>query len=233
MDTQDENGEESPLKAALRTVSRLIEEDLSAAHARFAERVAASPVNLHQQTFQYLIEYYDIHAHHHRFLVLSYQGTTGWYVPYLRDLIPKVMSKAEEITGGWRFPLNRDALLAALRPSLLGRFSHWKAEGLKRAREIESADSSVQDETPNPPIKAAKATASDERTRRGKLLDDYKAAAGNPSNKRIYEARNSGIHKPDFYAWLKGELPQESAMSINLERFLRLKQRPIPRQPKE
>jgi hypothetical protein len=70
------------------------------------------------------------------------------------------------------------------------------------------------------------------RAKRRSLLAEYKAATKNPSNKQLYEARNSGIHKPDFYAWLNGKLPSESAMSINFERFLRLRKPPIPRRPK-
>jgi hypothetical protein len=59
--------------------------------------------------------------------------------------------------------------------------------------------------------------------RRTKLLADYKAATGNPSNKQLYQARNSGIHKPDFYKWRNGRLPADSSTTINFERFLREK----------
>ena len=45
-----------------------------------------------------------------------------------------------------------------------------------------------------------------EIARRGQLLAEYKSAAGDPSNRRIYESRNSGIHKPEFYSWRNGEL---------------------------
>lgn len=69
----------------------------------------------------------------------------------------------------------------------------------------------------------------DEMVKRESLLTEYKAATGNPSNKRIYEARNSGIHKPEFYAWLRGKLPDQSATRANFERFLKDKKPPIPR----
>jgi hypothetical protein len=69
------------------------------------------------------------------------------------------------------------------------------------------------------------------KVQRRALLAEYKAATKSPSNKRIYEAKGS-IHKPDFYAWLNGDLSPDSAMSINLERFLRLKKPPIPRKTK-
>jgi hypothetical protein len=65
--------------------------------------------------------------------------------------------------------------------------------------------------------------------RRKRLLADYKAVTGNPSNIKIYSARNSGIHKPEFYSWVNGELSSKSATALNFERFLREKKAPIPR----
>jgi hypothetical protein len=62
---------------------------------------------------------------------------------------------------------------------------------------------------------------------RERILSEYKAATGNPSNKLIYEADNSPIHKPEFYDWVKGDLKAASATCINFERFLRDKQPPI------
>ena len=69
----------------------------------------------------------------------------------------------------------------------------------------------------------------DEKARRELLLAEYKTATGNPSNKRLYEAGNSGIHKPQFYTWLSGHLSCESATRINFERFLKEKKPPIRR----
>lgn len=66
---------------------------------------------------------------------------------------------------------------------------------------------------------------------RESLLAEYKALTG-ASNKQIYEAQNSGIHKPEFYNWLHGRLSSKSATSINFERFLRAKKKPVPRTPK-
>jgi hypothetical protein len=66
-------------------------------------------------------------------------------------------------------------------------------------------------------------------TRRKRLLVDYKEATNNPSNQKIYSAKNSGIHKPEFYDWVKGELPASSQTAINFERFLLEKKPPIPR----
>jgi hypothetical protein len=67
---------------------------------------------------------------------------------------------------------------------------------------------------------------------RKNLLVEYKSAVGGTSNKSIYEARNSGIHKAEFYQWQHGELPDKSATTANFERFLREKKPPIPRKPK-
>jgi hypothetical protein len=72
----------------------------------------------------------------------------------------------------------------------------------------------------------------DEVERRKRLLEEYKSTTGCKSNKRIYEARNSGIHKPQFYRWVKGTLPVDSATTVTFERFLRDKKLPIPRKPK-
>jgi hypothetical protein len=76
--------------------------------------------------------------------------------------------------------------------------------------------------------------AEDPRTRaeqRDRLLAEYRAAV-HCSNKQIYEARNSGIHKPQFYQWVKGQLLPTSATSRNFERFLREKKPPIPKTPR-
>ena len=66
---------------------------------------------------------------------------------------------------------------------------------------------------------------------RAKLLADYKSATGDPSNMRLYRAANSGIHKPDFYSWIKGTLPERSKVSKRFETFLKAKRLPIPRKP--
>lgn len=62
--------------------------------------------------------------------------------------------------------------------------------------------------------------------RREKLLVAYKEATGNPSNKRIYEAENCPIHKPEFSKWRRGILPSHSQTTINFERFLSEKKPP-------
>ncbi len=71
-----------------------------------------------------------------------------------------------------------------------------------------------------------------EEVRRRDLLAEYKRATADPSNKRIYEAKNSGIHKPQFYQWLRGKLSPTSETTINFERFLVEKKPPVPRTPR-
>ena len=69
--------------------------------------------------------------------------------------------------------------------------------------------------------------------RREAMLEAFKkrmAARGEKvSNKQIYEAAQHSCRKPDFYAWLKGKLPDEASATKSLERFLAGDQRPEPR----
>ena len=60
------------------------------------------------------------------------------------------------------------------------------------------------------------------------LLSDYKGATGSPSNRRIYKSENAPINKPEFYAWLHGDLAATSKTAIKFENFLRRKKPPIP-----
>jgi hypothetical protein len=67
--------------------------------------------------------------------------------------------------------------------------------------------------------------------RRANLLADYKKNVGNPSNRKIYEAPNSGIHKPEFYRWVRGTLPQNSRTTKQFEAFLKSRRKPQPKDP--
>jgi hypothetical protein len=68
--------------------------------------------------------------------------------------------------------------------------------------------------------------------RRKALLAEYKAATSAPSDYQIFNAQNAGLHKPEFYRWLKGTLTAHSKTAKNFERFLREKKPPIPRKPR-
>jgi hypothetical protein len=100
----------------------------------------------------------------------------------------------------------------------------------------EPASPSQQKSTPNVQgsvAESVKVGNNEDIARRSKLLYEYEAATRNPSNKQIYEARNSRIHKPEFYQWVNGTLPANSATTANFERFLREKKPPIPKKPKD
>jgi hypothetical protein len=43
-------------------------------------------------------------------------------------------------------------------------------------------------------------------------------AANLDTSDKIYNAENCPIHKPEFYAWRKGELPSDSAQCCGLQR---------------
>jgi len=80
------------------------------------------------------------------------------------------------------------------------------------------------------PITSRQPEPQREVARRTALLSAYKAATG-ASNKKIYEAQNSGIYKPQFYQWLDGRLSANSVTAKNFEAFLKARKRPIPRRP--
>jgi len=65
--------------------------------------------------------------------------------------------------------------------------------------------------------------------RRRRLLEEYKRMTG-ASECAIYSAagRDHSCHKPEFYAWKRGELSAESKTARSLERFLAAKQPPSP-----
>lgn len=77
-------------------------------------------------------------------------------------------------------------------------------------------------------LRASEPSNEAEIERRQRMLAEYKAATGS-SNKQIYEAQNSGLHKPQFYEWIKAKLPAQSSTTINFERFLSEKKPPIKR----
>jgi hypothetical protein len=75
-------------------------------------------------------------------------------------------------------------------------------------------------------------TVGSEVARRRALLAEYKAVNGDVSNRQIYQAQNSGLHKPQFYQWKSGKLAASTATATNFERFLKAKKPPIPRAKK-
>jgi hypothetical protein len=120
--------------------------------------------------------------------------------------------------------------------AILDRARHWKNEGYKRliasgAQPVAAAPSQ-QVGPPYGSCAIIDLPPSTDLLTRQKMLNEYKSATGNPSNRQIYNARNSGIHKPEFYEWLNGNLPSISETTKNFERFLREKKAPVPRSTK-
>jgi hypothetical protein len=89
----------------------------------------------------------------------------------------------------------------------------------------------LADSTEAPPNQPPPIPGTSEIQRREVLLAEYKAATGDPSDYQIYNAKNSGIHSPEFYKWKKGDLSRHSKTASNFEHFLREKKPPIPRKP--
>lgn len=111
-----------------------------------------------------------------------------------------------------------------------GPIKEWKGKLILKRLE---AGVNATPESPRERRKQVQETQAELISRRRKLLADYKSATGTLSNYGIYNARNSGIYKPQFYGWLNGKLSSESATCEAFERFLREKKQPIPRRPHE
>jgi hypothetical protein len=93
---------------------------------------------------------------------------------------------------------------------------------LRMAKEVANA-------APPPTVKEVEVPGLDSLiAQRRALLQAYIAKTG-ASLHKIYTASNSGIHKPEFYKWRDGTLPNSSSTTINFERFLRSQKPPIPR----
>jgi hypothetical protein len=99
-------------------------------------------------------------------------------------------------------------------------------DSISDVADVPASGDKTQPSTNPPPAQV------DEKLRRATLLAEYKAATGQPSKQKIYTAKNSCIHKPEFMKWQRGELPPTSATCQNFERFLKAKKAPIPRKPK-
>jgi hypothetical protein len=101
-------------------------------------------------------------------------------------------------------------------------------EGVKEAKPLAPTTAPKQSDSPEPTDQSMT-----EIKRRSKLLEEYKEATGNIPDYQIYNAKNAGIHKPEFYDWKKGKLPRHSVTARKFEQFLREKKPPIPRKAKD
>lgn len=229
----------------LDTINKRIEEDVAAAYADFVQELQRGS-DCQGAVLRFLSEKFEISARYHWFLIVNYVGIELFYEPYLRGLKGSIMQVAEKTIARWP-TATAQSFRENLTFHLLGRLHYWKAEAMKRARTRETSARAEGAKIPGNRVESPAEIESNQSVQEAdseaggmsrseqcqKLLEDYKQATGNPPNKRIYEAQNSGIHKPDFYNWRKGELSPKSATSLNFERFLRAKKPPLPRHPKQ
>jgi hypothetical protein len=170
------------------------------------------------------------------FLMDYYSSLPNYQPLWIIELIPKTINSlialCPPFTSGEQ--VRRDLFLTAIH-YLARRGRATENETEKAASRKPAPVPSEQDSTPVVHAsveQSVNANTNEEIERRRALLNEYKAATKNPSNKRIYGARNSRIHKPEFYEWVNGTLPRDSATTANFERFLREKKPPIPKNPK-
>ena len=158
--------------------------------------------------------------------------------------------------GVWHV-LSRNSLdeaeIGAIHFALAGCRSRWLAKALTKARakgsltgteegevgqqchtKLQDSDCSsvpLQSEEPLKSFPSAMLGVGDANliAQRRALLDEYRTFVPEVSHKKIYESRNSQIHKPEFYEWLSGQLPSSSQTCVNFERFLREKKPPLPK----
>lgn len=151
------------------------------------------------------------------------------------EIIPRLVSD-EAIRHGWlkgyQGTLQSDATksvqfgsywvnpnqIRLLKTTLQGRSVKWHAEYLR-----------LHGDHAAPPAAERPKTQKELVRNRQELLENYKKRTGVQTNAAIYNAKNAGIHKPQFYQWRKGELADDCMTARNLERFLLSFERPKPR----
>jgi hypothetical protein len=156
-----------------------------------------------------------------RFLIVEFAVRAQWMASPLNQGLREVFPGYWGRPGPWiAFNSQYQAVFGA-------QLAEWRARLLER-----DADSSRAAPQPNTYPDDLPAEREKRIAARKQMLQDYKAACGSVSNRRIYSARNSGLYKAQFSEWVNGILPDSSATTINFERFLREKKPPIPRKPK-
>src|SRR6266849_5526353 len=111
-------------------ISKRIDEDQSAAYARFMEEALQS-TDRRVPVFRYLSSIFEIHAHYHS----SVPFKEGAWEEYLNTLSQFVVERATETTSSWD-PHIAAPFMERLRAHLIGRAHHWRAEMMKRKREL-------------------------------------------------------------------------------------------------
>lgn len=156
-----------------------------------------------------------------------YQTLAGEAVDIALLKLHILKAEWEAMPGHQPRPPDVRLMAAKLRVSLERAFSSAGIQGTVGPSQILPPD-------PEAPDAASVCVSGDDlKSQRAALLAAYKKEAGNPSNRRIYTARNSGIHKPEFYAWIKGTLRPDSSTCQAFERFLREQKPPTPKKPSD
>jgi hypothetical protein len=121
--------------------------------------------------------------------------------------------------SGLKFALSEKLLLA----------HRFRAKALRRLAELGACQEKATGREATAAVDQARARA----RRREAMLEAFKrrmiARGVRVSNKQIYDAAQHSCRKPDFYAWLKGKLPDEASATQSLERFLSGDEAPKPR----
>lgn len=113
----------------------LIDEEASAAHARFTKRVLQYRLHTQPITLEYLAELYVIHARHHISLLSTPDQVRDVYSPYLDDLKTKISTLGQHMTETWTAPFDKHRLMRELQGVLAGCASECKADAFKFVRE--------------------------------------------------------------------------------------------------
>lgn len=128
----------STLEVPRRAVIESVEEEISAAVAKYAPAILESPEKLGPLTLTLMINVFDTFAHRYLLLVSDDVQFRTFYLPALDRVSKKLVAKTDQLTskspGLW--PEKRRKInLSLLESYLLGRKQHWKAQAMKRLRE--------------------------------------------------------------------------------------------------
>lgn len=145
----------------------------------------------------------------------------GWTATRLREVASACLERLIVSVYREKHPQRWNPALEPFRVAVhreLRRFSFWTQDYQDTLREL-------SDQVRPPGATAAVSptvidTIANLKARRANQLANYKRAKGISANRQVYENRESGIYKPQFYQWLSGTLPPTSATAINFERFL-------------
>jgi hypothetical protein len=132
------------IKAFWLPVVRRIKEDLASARARWAEAVTKNPRGLVRLTGEHLVVCFNVQASWSLLGVWSDDRISSFYEPYLKEALKKTLKDGRLMSAKWSpRTANRARFISTLRLKLNARILHWKAEALKRVREIETSNTAA------------------------------------------------------------------------------------------